>query len=216
MIDDLEDGDGRICNDGVRTGMWYALFDGYNKVHPAPTPAGTPYPPTLLDVPRETSQWAMRIVVAQGDGEYNSEESWGNGLGVDLAYDGTTYGHYDASQYLGIRFRLRASTELRVEVRVSSFATTLTDFGGECPEEFCDPHYLEVSVTPDWGYFELYFDDLGQEGWQGQCCDTNETAGPLQNNELTNVQFLVRKNDNSDVGFELWVDDLEFVPGLLD
>src|SRR5262245_50531708 len=150
LIDDMEDGTGRICPGAGRIGVWYAYNDGFGVQSPAPTTPGVPILPVPIPNGRNGSTRAMFSSFAYPTMLPTEGTLWGAGIGVDLAFDGTTYRSYDGSAYDGITFFARSSTFVNCLVRISTTASTLVDYGGSCPEEFCNPYELRVYFGPDW------------------------------------------------------------------
>ena len=184
-IDDMEDGDLWICNGSGRIGRWY-LYRGISEQQDGPP--GIPANPARLDVPRGESRWAMRA-------SWDEPEN-GALLGVDLAFDGTSYGLYDASAFSGIRFWAKidagaAPSRLSIGVNISTASNTWTGYGGTVPQArnaYGDvPEYVELSR--DWQLFEV------------------SLARAFELDKLVNIQFR-RVDENSD----FWIDDLEFIP----
>lgn len=191
LIDDMEDATGRICDDGVRRGVWYTFNDEGAAQWPAPQTPGVPIPVEEIPGGRGESLKAMRT-------HGGSFTAWGAGLGVDLAFDGVTYGHYDASRYDGITFWVRGDRGHSFEVRMSDEATTLVDFGGTCESEPCVENTREVAYDAEWTLVWVPFEGLSNYGQ------------PLDPSRLTNLQFFVRDNPP----FDFWIDDLSFFSGV--
>ena len=186
LIDDMESNTGFICHGSGRVGAWYACNDGTGTQIPEPTEPGTPILPYRLAESRGSSQLAM---YTQGGGF----DDWGAGIGVDLAFDGETYGLYNGLAYGGIRFWARSDLWNDIDVRISTAATTLTDFGGRCEEEPCNPPQVRISLTPEWQQFALSYLDFSapRDGFD----------------EIVNIQFFPRRYED----FDYWIDDLAFL-----
>jgi len=188
-ITDLEDGTGRIC-EGVegRRGVWYAFNDGTGVQWPVPTTPGVAIETSEVLPERNGSRRAIHSTAS-------GFTYWGAGVGFDVAFDGATYGLYDASAYDGISFWAKgnvATPGASFEFRVSTADTTLTKYGGRCASEPCHPP-LAKSIHPhdEWAQYWVPFVSLGT----------------LPRGELTNVQF------KSYAAFDLWVDDVAFFVG---
>lgn len=190
LIDDMEDATGHVCDDGVRRGVWYTFNDEGAEQWPAPQTPGVPIPVEEIPGGRGESLNAMRTY----GGTFTV---WGAGLGVDLAFDGVTYGLYDASAYDGITFWVRGDRGHSFEVRMSDEATTLVDFGGTCENEPCVENTRDVAYDAEWTEVWVPFDSLQNFGQ------------PLDPSRLTNLQFFVRDNPP----FDFWIDDLSFYSG---
>jgi len=189
VIDDLEDGTGRICQsvDG-RQGAWYAFHDNTadGMQWPAKTAPGTPILPSLVDGRGAASRRAMHTY-----GDHFSD--WGSGIGFDLNFDGTTYRTYDARAYYGVGFWARTNYESsgysyqRLRFRVSTAPTTAPAYGGTCAQANCaGPRGLELQTSPLWRHYEVSFDELAIIDKQHQI-DTDLER-------LTNVQFMTSRS----------------------
>ncbi|HEV8550491.1 MAG TPA: leucine-rich repeat domain-containing protein [Polyangiaceae bacterium] len=208
VIDDMEDGSGYVCEGSGRVGAWYAFNDGKGTQWPAPTTPGVPIEVSLLDVPRGQSEHAIHT--------YGRDfGSWGAGVGVDLAFDGTTYGLYDASAYSGITFWVRGDSQIlrggdqgsalsvasalpTISFRVSDRDSTYVDWGGTSMSKIYGPH---VGIFPEetWTQYFVPFQNL-----RGQ-------SDRFDPSVLTNLQWLTRESP-----FDFWVDDVEFYSGVAD
>ena len=199
-IDDMEDGTGHICRGANRDGVWYAFNDGDGTQWPAPTTPGIPIETSVVPGGRGQSQRAVHT--------YGSANQWA-GIGLDLAFDGTSYDVYDASAYDGITFWARGDS--CIDARIGTVPTTSTQWGGTCTldtppvGEGCVPHFSYIMLSDDWMQYWVPFDRLSDalEGDQ-----TRVEFGP---SELTNVQFRVGGG-----AFDFWIDDIAFFVGLPD
>jgi Leucine Rich repeats (2 copies) len=192
LIDDMEDGSGRLCGGYGRVGAWYAFNDGLGTQSPAPTTPGTPIPTAEIPGGRGSSQRAMHTF---GSGF----RDWGAGLGIDLNYDGQSYGSYDASAFNGITFWARSDSPTFVlTVRIATSATTRNTYGGTCLEEPCSPGSITFRPGADWTQYWIPFAVL-----------TQSLTSPFEPDKLTNIQFLVLGG----AAFDFWIDDLSFFVG---
>jgi internalin A len=195
LIDDMEDGSGRVCAGAGRVGVWYAFNDGLGTQWPAPTTPGLPIETSPIPGGRGDSHRAMHTY-----GQKMS--SWGGGIGVDLAFDGTTYGLYDARAYDGITFWARSEPQLsEIHVRISTASSALTGYDGTCTSYPICPTPAESVVMPtsEWRQYWVPFSQL-HVGY----------PLPLEADKVINVQFLVRDGGNP---FDFWIDDLSFYTG---
>jgi hypothetical protein len=201
LIDNMENGSGRILPCPGRVGDWYVYNDGFGVEYPAVTPSGVPILPTLIPGGRGASKRAMYASYSFPGPPISTNPSvnWGAGIGVDLSFDGEHYGLYDASAYDGISFWARG-TYRNILVRISTAATTLVGYGGTCPAEFCAPAQSGKTVFPDWQQYSVAFADLTQP--------YHAPMGPaFPKDQLTNIQFLFTLMD---LKTEFWIDDLTF------
>jgi internalin A len=195
-IDDMEDGTGHICPGEGRDGVWYAFNDRAGTQWPAPTTPGIPIETSLIPGGRGPS---LRAMHTYGDGFL-----WA-GIGLDLGFDGTTYGLYDAGAYDGITFWARGNGV--VTARVGTALTTSTQWGGTCTldtppvAEGCVPHDSGYALLDEWVQYWLPFDLLTAVS-QG-----DRTEAPFDRTELTNIQFRVGG------AFDFWIDDVSFFVG---
>jgi hypothetical protein len=187
MIDDLEDGNLDICNNGGRTGSWYV----YNE---STTGSQT------LDVALESRGDSIVSMETIG----TTIGGWGATMGISLyGVDLATRLPYDVSGYTGIRFWARrgsaSSYPSIVTVNIVQQNTANTDQGGTCDELLytCSDHYADgVSITTTWTQYELPFTGFYQSLW-----------GTTFSRDLQNVlgfEFLIEYTS-----FDLMIDDLE-------
>ena len=207
-ISDLEDGTGRICEDSLRRGVWYAISDEFCTISPPLQNPGAPALPELLPTPRGASRMAMHFSIESCD--YSTVidpmlDVWGSGLGLDLNLDTTnnTYGLFDASEYKGLSFWAKGHESDELRVRVSTSDSTLVNYGGTCEYEPCRPFEGNITLTGEWSFYEIRFEDI-----------TNSWTHPdpaVWIKELTNLQFLPEEVwfDES-LTYEFWIDDVRF------
>ena len=188
LIDDMEDGTGRICTGEGRVGAWYAFNDDTGTQWPLKTPAGAPLETSLISGSRGAS---LRALHTNG----TAFGLWGAGIGFDLNFDGTTYRHYDARRYAGISFWARGQAGQTITFRVSSESNTAAIYGGTCVPKCSGPGGLRLQVGPTWIKYVVPFSEPGLV-----------SDGVLRElDRLTNVQFMVRE-----APFDFWVDDVSF------
>jgi len=207
LIDDMEDGTGRLCAGAGRVGAWYAYNDGLGVQWPPPGEPGTPILPVELDARRGQSTRAMYSFHSYGDvSQVDGTKGWGAGIGLDLWFDGRTYAAYDASAYTGVSFFARSGRSYtEVQLRVNSVDTTLDAYGGTCPKEFCNTYAKPFYVTDEWVEYRVAFADLHPY--------LAEPLAPtvLRTDRLTNLQFLfVRFAPGVSTDADVWIDDVRF------
>ncbi len=193
LIDDQEDGSGRIC-EGVegRRGAWYVFNDDAGMQWPLKTVPGVPIATSANDGRGGESRRAMHTF---GSGF----TKWGSGIGFDLHFDGTRYQTYDARAYAGIGFWMRSSEVQRLRLRVSSAYSTAPEYGGTCTETSCaGPPGVALQATPRWRYYEVGFDELA----------IPDSRLRVELDRLTNVQFMPELRGET---FDYWVDDVTFL-----
>src|SRR5512138_13782 len=122
LIDDMEDGDSRICDLEGRHGSWYTVSDGSSTDI---TPSAEVI--TLIpDGPRGTSRYAAHM----GGSGFNQ---WGTILGLGLAPK-----TFDATGAEGIKFWMRSTTPVQVKVLIPE--TVQQENGGTCDLASADPN----------------------------------------------------------------------------
>lgn len=197
LIDDMEDGSGRIRRCSERIGVWYAFNETADQTSgsqtPAPTSPGVPILPVEIPGGRGGSKRAMHTSGASND------YRWWAGIGIDLAFDGVKYGLYDASAYDGITFWVRGSAAPRpLQFRIGSSVTTIAKYGGACSLEFCDPHEVAFEARADWHQRWVPF------------AQAMQSVGPIDRKALTNLQFYCEYGCSA---FDFWIDDVAFYRG---
>ncbi|HKO46473.1 MAG TPA: hypothetical protein VJV79_02040 [Polyangiaceae bacterium] len=182
-LDDFDDGNLVLRPDEQRVGSWYHFTD---------ETAGC----AKLTVEKAESSPSLHFT---GGGF----SKWGAGFGVSLAWSLAQSGlcTYDLSVYSGVRFRARGNATLRMNIpsRQSAFQSV----GGDCPDsEGCnDQQGRNIGLSATFQEFQIPFCSLAQRGF-------GPDFGPLDPTQATNLNFLVQsKND-----FDVWLDDIEFVP----
>ena len=184
-LDDFDDGDLFLRPFEQRVGTWYTFADQ--------TPGCA-----KLRVEKADSSPALHFT---GGGF----TKWGAAFGVSLAWSVAQSGlcSYDLSVYSGVRFRARGNATLRMNVasRQSAFRSA----GGDCPDsEGCfDQQGRNIALSSDFKQFEIPFCSLSQRGF-------GPPLGPLDRSKATNLNFLVQSKHD----FDVWFDDIEFVPWL--
>jgi hypothetical protein len=191
LIDDLESGSGHICEGNGLIGVWYAFNDMKGEQWPAVTTPGVPI--AISEIPGGRGA-STRAIHTYGKGFY----LWGAGVGVDFAFDGVSYGSFDASAYDGIRFWARSEAPQKLLVRIGTRSTKVADYGGTCAREPCDPHAQLFDVGASWVELSLPFNDIKQIG-------PHSAEADFLRDELTHLQFMPQTQP-----FDFWIDDVRF------
>jgi hypothetical protein len=182
-LDDFDDEDLFLRPVEQRVGTWYSFTD---------ETAGC----AKLNVEPDGSSKALHFT---GGGF----SKWGAGFGVSFAWSLAQNGScsYDLSAYSGVRFRARGNAPLRMNI--PSRETAFRSAGGECPDsEGCfDQHGRNIGLSADFRQFEIPFCSLTQRGF-------GSPLGPLDRSKATNLNFLIQSKNH----FDVWLDDVEFVP----
>lgn len=192
-IDDLEDGDDRVCANQGRSGEWWAATG---------TPTGTTDPSEsgefeayLLGADAPTgSKYGMRL---SGTGFGATDDDWAS-LGFYLAGGSA----YDASGHDGIAFYAKSEAgPLELHVTFATSSTTPESDGGTCVDD-CNDHYsAPVVLDSSWKEFKVPFSSLVQEGW-------GEKPEDLPHTLFVYFGFLGTDAGASSFGF--LVDDVRF------
>src|SRR5688572_3455229 len=139
------------------------------------------------------------VLHARGEGF----SGWGAAFGRSFQWDARQSKNclYDASTYSGVRFRARGSASLRLVLGTKT--STFQSLGGSCPDgDGCyDQYGRTLALTSAWQTFEVDFCSVAQEGW-------GTPFEAFLPDELVHLNFMVK----SSLPFDVWVDDLEFVP----
>lgn len=194
LIDDLEDGDARICATEGRQGHWYVVPDETSTdLEPAPEA----WLPSSITGERGASNQAAHV---KGSGF----SGWGARMGLELDTQATGEFGYDASTADGVTFWMKSTRPVSVELQLLSTVGRLQ--GGNCDENDesarCNEHFKFLIESPanDWAEYTVPFAQLSRS----LTGDSSGAAGwdPTQ---LRRVTFHLPAPD-----FDIWVDDLSF------
>jgi hypothetical protein len=186
LIDDMEDGDGKVSALGGRGGDWFTYHDAT---------AGTQMPAQGGPVTPEASDRANSTKAMHTSGSGFSD--WGAGLGVALSLSCP----YDGSAYAGIAFYAKGAGPLTIKVKTA--ATSPVAEGGSCAATCYDHFKKDIVLTSSWSRYEIKWADLAQGGW-----GTPATFAPAA---LIGVNFEIVTSPGMPVSFDFWVDDLTFL-----
>ncbi len=188
VIDDLEDGDEGISENGSRVGAWYSFNDA--------TAGGMQEPSDAVDFkPSMDSACGMYAARTHGKGF----KEWGAGIGLDLNAPTPAMGQpelrlkYDASQYTGIAFEAKGNVSIRMQI--AEIATLPMMEGGSCVPGTMDGMMCEdgfgkvVALSAGWKTYQLPFAELKQEGWGWPVTFDAKTLTGLQFSCLQNLDF---------------------------
>jgi hypothetical protein len=186
LIDDMEDGDGKVSAVGGRSGDWFTYHDAT---------AGTQIPAQGGVVTPETSDRAGSTKAIHTSGSGFSD--WGAGLGVALHASCP----YDGSAYAGIAFYAKGPGPLTIKVKTA--ATTPVGEGGSCTATCYDHFKKDLALTGSWSRYEIAWTDLAQAGWG--------TPAAFSPAALIGVNFEIVTTPGMPVSFDFWIDDLSFL-----
>jgi hypothetical protein len=140
LIDDFEDGDGKIANIAGRSGTWFTFNDGSGKQTPAPGEAISP------EVDPYTTNFYLHTSGVGFATSTGSPSTYGAGVGANLLEVGGTPTPYDASGYGGVTFSYRLSgNQGQVRLNVATSATTPVAEGGTCTTGCSDDFGFSLS-----------------------------------------------------------------------
>jgi hypothetical protein len=189
----MEDGNGRLCRSGGRTGTWVAFSDGTGKLsHPIGPLTAT----SLIPGCRDRSARALHVA---GQGF----QDWGAGIAAKLS---ETAGELsDWRDTKGIRFWARSASELRLRVSVATRATLDATYGGACsapPGKVCNDHFAAMrAIHRDWAQYTVRFESLRQEGWG--------VSADFDLSQVMELHFTMPRGEKqTELDFDLWLDDV--------
>lgn len=185
LIDDAEDGDGRVLSADKRGGYWYTYTD---KVGTTITPTGSF---SMAPGGAEGSKFAAHM-----SGKLAASGIVYAGMGFSFADPRAAY---DVSCCKGVRFWAKKSGAGSGGVRVKVGDANTTPDGGVCRDCYND-FGAELKFTDSWQKYELTFADLKQEfGW-------GNTFSALDVAHLYQLQWQVR---DSGADFDISIDKVE-------
>lgn len=190
LIDDLEDGDGRISSVSGRQGPWH-------EFNSSDTGAGRSVQPQMGGA--NGSQFAMHTVgmgytfAGLGFGLNNSESTPESAQSMA----------YDASAWTGIAFMVKAgntaSANLRVEAPMRDFVPT--ERGGTCTTGCWNVYGAGVTgpLTTSWQEVRVSFASMQRE--------MGGTTPPFDATQILSISF---KHTGANDSFDFWIDDVRF------
>lgn len=189
MIDDLEDGDGRIAMSSGRQGPWHVFNSG-------DTGAGKPITPEMGGA--NGSQWAMHTT-----GSGFTFAGLGFGLNnADTTPESAQSKPYDASAWAGVVFMAKAgstgSASLRVEAPMRDFVPS--ERGGTCSSDCWNVYGFTVTspLTTSWQEIRAPFSSMKRETGSSPAFDPKQ---------LMTISF---KHTGNNDHFDFWIDDVRF------
>jgi hypothetical protein len=201
MIDDMEDGNGSICESGGRRGSWYTVADGTEgTLSPA---QGATFTMSQIPGGRGDSRMAAQMTAS-------GFTDWAE-MSLFLNYTGGVGRPYDASATGGVTFWMKTNAPY-VDVNIPLAATVPVSRGGLCADGAttynCDNDFsfIITSTSDDWVQYSVPYSALaqlaGKDDANGNVIVGSATWDPTQ---LTGVQFSV-----GPTSVDLWIDDLSF------
>jgi hypothetical protein len=165
MIDDMEDGDLRLCIVDGREATWFSV--GISAAQGR----------DVADIPggRGSSSKALHLSLS-------GLMSFASGVGTDLKW-GTWY---NAGAYRGIAFWAKTTTGTALTLAVHTADTIEIRYGGTCPNNGpdCEKGYVApaLALSSEWKRYDALFADMTRFG--------GASALPLDTTRLMGVQLL--------------------------
>jgi hypothetical protein len=193
MIDDLEDGDGRILQLNGRQGPWHTFNSGDSGG--TQTPAG----PTLIPVPGGANESTSAL-------HFTGKGYMFAGIGFDLnnadaAPESAQSKAYEASSWTGVAFMAKGgatdSAKLRIEIPMRDFVPS--DRGGTCSGTCWNVHGFQMpnALSSSWQEVKVPFSSLVRE-------DGAKTPA-FDAKQIMSISF-----KHHDAPFDFWIDDVRF------
>lgn len=206
LIDDMEDGDGTICNSGQRNGNWYTVGGDGSSTTLEPAQGAT-FTPTLIPGGRGTSHYAAHL---SGSG-FTNFALMGFNLEADLPYDASSNG--------GIKFWLKSNVPVSVTFGIPATIPN-TRIGGTCfdsaTEYNCDNNFRFLISAPnpnDWQEYVVPFAALRQDIKPDANFNELRGSATWTPSRLVSVNFSAEtwlQKPSPGAPFETWVDDVRF------
>lgn len=198
-IDDMEDGNANLLMTDGRDGHWYVFTDQSGGfLNP------NPFEQFVMAYNEPIRDDSGRSARFQG----GSFDDWGAALALHFigGEDGPNE-PYDISRFSGITFFARALGGANQLVVL--FPNIDTDERGELCNPFsggenaCDNHFQHVlELSGEWSSYSVLLEDLVQGPGEGR------RPARFDAEQVFGVQFAAPAN----VSFDIWIDDLSFVP----
>lgn len=190
LIDDMEDGDNQVGKHGGRNGYWYTFADTHGTT--ISPPAHSKF--IMSHGGAHDSKYAARAmgkISSQGDPLYG-------GLGFSFT---DPKGPYDASNYTGISFWAKTSTNSVKTVRLKVPDVNTDPDGRVCKECFND-FGADLTLTDQWKKYTIPFASMKQMKDWG-----DPTPANINKSKLYGMQLQVNQ-DGAD--YDVWIDDVRF------
>lgn len=187
LIDDMEDGNNRIGAQAGRGGYWWKSADSTGSVI-----GPEDFNPQVHE--GESSRTIRAVGETAGGG---GDDNWGAQFGADFA---ATPG-YDASKYVGIRFRAKVGPNSTRSVRFKIADVNTHPKMGVCTQ--CYNHFgRDLNLTEEWQDFEFFFASLEQAPYWG-----SPRPASITPSNLYGFDFQVAPGNK----FDVFIDDLAFI-----
>jgi hypothetical protein len=186
LIDDFEAADSRILPADGRSGNWMTYDDGTGKQTP---PGRSALFPSRIPGARGASKSGLHVT----GGKFTL---WGVTLGAELADAGC----YDASAYAGIALHAKGPGKLRVGLQMIDVQDI--KYGGLCTKDCYNTHRAVITLGKTFERYVVRWQDLHQL-YEG---------GPPVTFDPKRVRFIEFGIAAEDTPFDIWIDDVAFVP----
>jgi hypothetical protein len=186
LIEDFEAADSRVLPLDGRSGNWMTYDDGTGKQTP---PGRSALFPSRIPGARGASKSALHVT----GGKFTL---WGVTLGAELADAGC----YDASAYAGIELHAKGPGKLRVGLQMIDVQDV--KYGGLCNKDCYNTHRAVITLGKTFEHHVVRWEDLHQLF----------DAGPPVAFDPKRVRFIEFGLAPEDTPFDIWIDDVAFVP----
>lgn len=185
LLDDFEDRNARLFIAEERSGTWMVQGVPGTKLTPSPGEIAFPVP---IRGGREGSNYGLHLT--------GPRMTRGNaGLSVNPAPGRC----YDASAYAGVEFYARGTG--RVSFGATVMDVMAKEWGGSCAANCYDAHRKPVDLTRDFALYRVRWEELEQTGYGA--------AVVFDPARILALDFGI---DPADTPFDLWIDDVRFMP----
>jgi hypothetical protein len=214
MIDDMEDGDGEICDTAyspTRRGAWFTVSDGTSSAL-QPAPSGL-FVPTAIQGGRAGSFYPSFYAARMTGSGFTD---WGALMGFNLKVPDLSPEEYDASTTGGIKFWMKSNAPVNVGFPVK--ATIPDSRGGMCADSDdafnCNNHFTFAITAPapdQWVEYDVPFAALAQSIKGDAQGNTVFGSVPWTPAKLVGIQFAAARPPTAlELAFDVWVDDIQF------
>lgn len=187
LIEDFEDDNSQTAKLDGRNGYWWMHSD----------PNGSTILPGSFMPEQNGASGTDRAIHIWGQ-TASSQAAYGSQLGLDFIDGGKLY---DASKYIGIRFKARIKEGTSKTVRFNIPDVNTHKNAGVCTD--CWNHFgRDISLATEWQEYAVLFDEVRQAPGWGSPRPSNVTSG-----QLWGINWAIGVGRN----FDVWVDDVEFI-----
>jgi endoglucanase len=192
VVDDGEDGNNQVADNGGRGGYWYTFLDKVgSSINPKPEAQGGKF--AMAQGGRQ-SQFG-----ANAKGKVATGEIVYSGVGFNFLDPKSPY---DASKYEGISFWAKRGPNSTGKVRLKVPDDNTDPDGKVCSACFND-FGKDLSLTEEWTKYAISFADMRQlSGWGAP------KPPRINEKKIYGVQWQVNQPGAQ---FDIWIDDLEFI-----